>query len=108
MSLQCPPDAPAAECILYYRQINELSQQPYVSNIGDPLLIYASQSHLPGEVRVYRQCVPRIPSTYKVTLAQTKQIILAHQPQHELIVGENALPRQFVPNAAVALRRPFA
>ena len=77
--------------IQHHGQVYELGAQPDVGDIGPPQLIHTvrRESHA-ARFGYTGRVVPRIGRDHEGLVPQTQQVVLAHQPQHSLVIDGEA------------------
>jgi len=90
-SVDRPADDLAREGVEHDRQIDEGFAEPHIGDVGDPDLIDAGRHQAADEVGHDGKAMAAVRSArHERTGAQAQQIVLAHQPQHTLGVGDPA------------------
>jgi hypothetical protein len=90
-----------------HREVYELGLQPDVGNVGHPELVGASRFHLPGQIRIHPPVMVGICCRHELSAAQTKQIVLPHDPVDPVVVYLPAAPLQLSRDPPSPVGRPF-
>jgi len=86
-AVHSPADHLARKCIQHHCQIDKLCFQPDVSNIGRPQLIDPAQRHLPRQVPVNSEVMPRVSGCHhEFSPSQAQQVIFSHHALHALVI----------------------
>ena len=103
--LQCPPDDAARVSVKNNGQINELTLQANVGDVGPPQNIDVRHRKFLCQVRINRLVMVAVSGADELPFPQTQQILLPHEAKNALVVDRLALPVQFFGDTAVAIGR---
>src|SRR5215203_1495228 len=100
-----PANAPAGVGIQDRRQVAEGFGQPDVGDVGDPGLVEPVEICVLDEVRVDPERVSRVGGWHKTAPDLTQERLLAHHPQHSLVIDFEASSVKLDGNPTVAVAR---
>src|ERR1039458_9137520 len=102
-AVQLPPDHLPRITIQNHSQVDELSLQPDVSDIGHPELIDSGQLHAPRQIQIDLQRVLGIRGRYELPRLHRQQVILPHDSRYPLVVYPHPTALQLGGNASIAI-----